>query len=163
VRSASPAPKVVAFVVLVAFACPVFAQQTPIPEKERKRKTRVCAIEDQTRVNSPDNPSTSRTLTPGYCIDCWEGFGCGEPFLAAGLLGLIGGPATAAAAGAVAVGGVLGGLSATGNLGGGGGGKGNPPPTGVPTPPAPPTPLVLPTEIPLPKPSPTSPPVSPFH
>jgi hypothetical protein len=131
---------------------------------EKKRKTRVCAIEDNTRVESPDNPTTSRTLTPGYCVDCWEGLGCGEPFLAAGLLGLLGGPATSAAAAAAVTGGVLGGLAGTGALGGGGGGgKASPTPAGVPTPPTPPTPppIVVPTEIPLPQPSATSPPVSP--
>jgi hypothetical protein len=164
VKPTSLRPKGVAFALLVAFVCPVFAQQPP--QTDTRTKTRVCAIEDVTYVTSPDNPATSQDLRPGYCIDCWAGLGCGEPFLAAGLLGLIGGSAggtaAAAAAAAAVAGGVLGGLSATGNLGGGDG-NGNPsppgPPPGPPGPPGP-TPALTPV-FPPPTPLPTSPPVSP--
>jgi len=165
VRSASLRPKVVALVLSAAFACPVWAQQPAEPDKQGKRKTRVCAVEDETQVNSPDNPSSSQVLKPGYCMDCWEGIGCGAPFLAGGLLGLTGGSAGAvggaAAVGAAAVGGVLGGLYASGVLGGGGG-NGNPPPSGgggggIPPPPGPP-PLGPPPHS-----LPTPPAVSPFH
>jgi hypothetical protein len=154
--------KVVASVLAGVLACPAFAQQPSDSGEQGKRKTRVCAIEDETNVDSVDNPGTSRVVKPGYCVDCWMGFGCGSPFLASGLLGLIGSPAGVAGATALAVGGILGGLGATGAFGGG---NGNGPPPGLP--PGPPGgggfPPGPPPFVPPPHPLPTPPPVSPFQ
>ncbi len=165
-KSASLRLKVVASVLVGAFVCQVFAQQPPESGEQTQHKTRVCAIEDETRVDSADNPGTSHVLKPGYCVDCWTGVGCGSPFLAAGLLGLLGGSTGAAGAAAAVgvVGGVIGGLSASGALGGGGGN--GPPPPGPPVGPPgggggfPPGP---PPVIPPPHPLPTPPSVSPFR
>jgi hypothetical protein len=155
--------KVVASVLAGVLVCPAFAQQPPDSGEEGKRKTRVCAIEDETTVDSVDNPGTSRVLKPGYCVDCWMGFGCGSPFLASGLLGLIGGSAGAAGAATLGVvGGVLGGLAASGAFSGG---DGNGPPPPSPTPGGTPSgvPTATPTSIPAPTALPTTPPVSPFQ
>jgi len=166
VRPRKSGPKIVAIFLSATLACSAFAQQPPAPDTQTKQKTRVCAIEDETKVTSPDNPNTSQVLVPGYCVECWAGLGCGEPFLATGLLGLLGGSAGAAggaaAVGAAALGGVLGGLYATGAIGGGGG-NGNPRPPGGGGGGPPFQPPGPPPVIPPPHPLPTPPAVSPFH